>query len=173
MNQDEMKAQRDVLAVWPDAYAFQWTGFWRIYSRGRGHDLTLGGPTKIEYDAWTDAASKLPAPPVQQEQPLIERIREVAEITSTFPAWKKGSPLNERSPVEGQAGEVREPNAMAHPAIDVPALLASKRAEQHGVEMPPRPIADFYDGIECYPQADADAYIDALEARIRELESKD
>ena len=58
------KGIADVLAVYPAAYAFQWTGSWRIYRGGslKSTDV-IGGPCRTEARAWEQAARKLAAPP--------------------------------------------------------------------------------------------------------------
>ena len=92
---------------------------------------------------------------------------------------------------EGQAGEVREPEHVAwlrfrHSSTSerAPWLVLCNSsdegafrvyrhppAEQHGVKLPPRPERHVVDGY-AYRIGPADAYMDALEARIRELEGK-
>lgn len=63
MRMSEMGTDRAaVRAIYPQAFAFQWTGYWRVYRdpeamRGTSEDGVLAGPLRgTEADAWRSAA---------------------------------------------------------------------------------------------------------------------
>jgi hypothetical protein len=63
-----MTAKEKVLAVWPDAFAFRWAGWWRIYSGvlPRLNDFNCVSNGETEEAAWQNAAESLPAQPEQE-----------------------------------------------------------------------------------------------------------